>query len=344
MQIGILTYYFAHNYGAVLQTYALKKYLNSLGLNVEIVKFIPEKLKKEYSLNPFCDGFHPKGIVRKSIMLPKKIKQYRLFENFLKKEFGRNEKKDLSKIFFGSDQIWNENITGKITDYYGSSYNNSIEKISYAASFGTSELSEFQKECIKKYLPGFQKISLREADVKKEVEQLAGKEVYSVVDPVFLIDKEEWELFADKESCEYNDYILYYALRNDETLIKQTEKIAKENNCKILCIHPTGNKLNINGKQLYNIGPCEFVKLIRDARIVSTNSFHAMAFSIIFNKRAFYKSYSSTESRVPSMLKLCNASSCRDVDGIYDFAKSDMKSIEAEKKKSKEFIFSAINN
>ena len=54
MNCGILTFYFAHNYGAVLQAYALQTYISKLGHATFIVKRYPDKLKREYSLNPFA--------------------------------------------------------------------------------------------------------------------------------------------------------------------------------------------------------------------------------------------------------------------------------------------------
>lgn len=321
MKIGILTFHFAHNYGAVLQAYALKTYLNSLGKQAEIIDFVPCNLENEYSLNPFVKRVSFKYKIKSMLRMPKRIRQYVLFENFINKELVEiNGAHNYSEVLFGSDQIWNENITGKIDTYYGSEIDKNVRRIAYAASFGSSKLSDFQKCRVEKYLPAFDAIALRESDVIAEVEKLANKQVVSVLDPVFLLDKEVWDGFAHKSKHkENNNYILYYALRYDPRLIAETENQAKALKCKVVCIHPTCNDLCTNWKQSYDIGPYEFVELVKNAELVATNSFHAMAFSVIFEKKALYKAYSETESRVPSLLSICSVDADISNPVIYNF-------------------------
>ena len=48
-KIGIITYHFALNYGAVLQCYALKEYLSSIGYDVIVLNYTTNKqLKNNY--------------------------------------------------------------------------------------------------------------------------------------------------------------------------------------------------------------------------------------------------------------------------------------------------------
>ena len=110
MNCGILTFYFAHNYGAVLQAYALQTYISKLGHATFIVKRYPDKLKREYSLNPFCDSKSIRNFLRKCKAIPKRMKQYTAFEKFINKNFNFSEG-DLDAIVCGSDQIWNEKIS-----------------------------------------------------------------------------------------------------------------------------------------------------------------------------------------------------------------------------------------
>ena len=46
MKIGILTFHCAHNYGAVLQCYALQEFLCSIGHDVCVVDYKPQYLKE----------------------------------------------------------------------------------------------------------------------------------------------------------------------------------------------------------------------------------------------------------------------------------------------------------
>ena len=97
-------------------------------------------------------------------------------------------------------------------------------------------------------------------------------------------------------------YLLYYSLKDNHKLIEKTEQLAKFLNLDIIIIHPTGIRQPIQGKQIYGVGPYEFLYLIKNAEIVSTNSFHASAFSVLFRKRYFHIKDTSKETRVESLL------------------------------------------
>ena len=51
MKIGIITFQCAHNYGAVLQAYALKEYLKTLGYSVNIINYRPRYIVNAYKKN-----------------------------------------------------------------------------------------------------------------------------------------------------------------------------------------------------------------------------------------------------------------------------------------------------
>lgn len=343
MNCGIMTFHFAHNYGAMLQAYALKKYIESMGIHATMVSFVPSKARKDYTLVPWVKDYHPRSVLKRITRIPVRINQYRKFESFQKAAFDCDGRVDImDSVVFGSDQIWSDDITGEIDDYYGSKFGREVEKIAYAASFGTSSLSEFQRKCIRTFLPSFKAVSLREPDVIHEVEFLSGRNVVSVVDPVFLLGKSDWHKFSEKAQGIHKNYILYYALRNDPVLIQRTEVASRIMGCQILAIHPTCVDLRVGWKQLYDVGPYEFVRMIENAKLVATNSFHAISFSVIFGKKAIYNAFSATESRVPSLLKLCCAESCINEDGIYDFSFVDRKILQAEIMKSKDFIRTAL--
>lgn len=347
MNCDIITFHFAHNYGAVLQAYALKKYLNGVGCNARIVDYTPEHLKKFYSKNPFSTGKRPNVVIKRIVQIKKDWNQFGKFTRFISTEllggYDSNYKADV--LLCGSDQIWNNEITGNINNYYiGTEDYKTIA--SYAASFGSSELNDFQKSCIKEYLPKYEKVSLRESDLVETTAEISGREVVSVVDPVLLVSRQEWHNFA-QNSTRKNDekYILYYALRNDDILKKKAEKLAEKCGAKVVCIHPTGKDLNTSFTQLYDVGPYEFVNLIENAEYVVTNSFHAMAFSVIFGKKAAYKAYSKTESRVPGLLNLCNGDSCYQMeDDVYDFSFVEEAVLENKIAQSKDFLASVLNS
>lgn len=138
-------------------------------------------------------------------------------------------------------------------------------------------------------------------------------------------------------------YILYYSLKEDRELIAQTRKLSVQTNCTVLCIHPTCSNLHVGWKQLHTVVPYEFVSLIKNAESIATNSFHAIAFSIIFEKKTLYKSFSKNDNRVESLLKSLNASHLNK-NGLYDFSAKDERNIENYLNESKKFLMNALRN
>ncbi len=126
-------------------------------------------------------------------------------------------------------------------------------------------------------------------------------------------------------------------------MIAQTRKLSVQTNCTVLCIHPTCSNLHVGWKQLHTVGPYEFVSLIKNAESIATNSFHAIAFSIIFEKKTLYKSFSKTDNRVESLLKSLNASHLNK-NGLYDFSAKDERNIENYLNESKKFLMNALGN
>ena len=167
MKIGILTFQFAHNYGALLQAYALKCYLNQLGYDVSIINYTPEKLRKEYSMNPFAYSKNLKVLLSLSLRNYRRRKQNRLFTQFQNNELGLRQRILTSEelitamntydvVSVGSDQVWNTNITGDIKSYFLEK-EVQAHKISYAASFGTDSICTYQKNAVNECLPLYSK-------------------------------------------------------------------------------------------------------------------------------------------------------------------------------------------
>lgn len=338
MKIAILTFQFAHNYGAQLQCYALKKYLEENNNTVQVSDYIPRKVIDIYRLWPKLNLKHPRSCAREIVRACRRKEQYIIFDNFIKSEILTNTIDSPDLVVIGSDQVWNEEITGEIEYYYGSEFDK-YKVISYAGSFGTSELTEFQIHNIKRFFPRYQAISLRESCNINDVQKLCNKKCNCVVDPVFLLDKSEWIEFESKpESLRDDKYILYYALRNDKELISETKKLSKKLGYNVYSIHPTCNKTDNQFIQLNDVGPKEFVYLINHANIISTNSFHAVSFSGIFDKKALYKSYSNTESRVPTILEHYGLEFEKDKPFIYNFQDADKTVMNEKIQYSKKFL------
>lgn len=298
MKIGILTYQYAMNYGAVLQAFALKNYLSYCGYETSIINYDSSYL---YSQNR---SFSAKAVSAiwnffKSFMGSKKKKQK--FDCFRRDKLKlRNEvmsdKKTLKKylecnhfdaIIVGSDQVWNQEINGN-DDVYYLNIENDILKISYAASFGVSNIcrdAQFHmKECLKK----FNAISVRENTGRKIIANMRlTSEV--VLDPVFLLDKAQWEKLMPELPLEKDPYILCYILPGDSAVEQKIEDTARqlrrETGKKLVFLGRREYKRFLNdGKDYVSASPEEFINLFKFADTVVTNSFHGTAFSLIFEK------------------------------------------------------------
>lgn len=315
MKTGIITFHFAHNYGAMLQAYALMSCLEELGHEVEIINYIPKKLDKEYSINPFTHINKPKYFIKQAIKFPIRLRQYSIFNEFLNEKMKLSKKvetqlelqqisREFDNIIVGSDQVWNDNITGEINTYFLDFAGENTKKISYAASFGKSEASEFIKKSIKKNLPLFYKTSVREDKGLEIINNEVNVKAIQVCDPVFLLESEEWAKKINNEKYSDEKYILYYSLQDNKELESYSEEISKKMGLPIFSIHPLCKTQKVKGKQLFNVGPIEFLDLIKNAEVVCTNSFHAVAFSVIFKKKLIHVAHSKLSSRVESLLKM----------------------------------------
>ena len=348
MKIGILTFQFAHNYGALLQAYALKCYLNQLGYDVSIINYTPEKLRKEYSMNPFAYSKNLKVLLSLSLRNYRRRKQNRLFTQFQNNEleleegiFTReqllNALNTCDVVSVGSDQVWNTNITGNIKSYFLEK-EIQAKKISYAASFGTDSICTYQKSTIKECLPFYSKISVRESQAKKILEE-EGIEAELVCDPVFLLGRGEWDVFARKPEsvAGASRFVLLYGLSRNENMEKAAVRYAESEEIPLYVIHPTAQKLTSKGTLMCDVGPREFVWMIRNAAKVYSNSFHATAISVLYGKTLVYDSAEGLGSRVASLFGSLGLDLCEDVNE-YDLSFVSESKIEDYARTGKAFL------
>ena len=290
-EIGIITFQDAINYGATLQTYALQKYLLNLGCNCEVINYKCEKFKDDYKcFNIYNKSFQ--GIVSAILKTPINMNKKQKFIRFRNKNIALSKKKFTvdnivetnriyQKFITGSDQVWNLSLTGNDKSYFLDFVWDNKERFSYAASMGSVKLSEDEEKVISKELFLYKNISVREKDAQKCLERITPKPIIKVLDPVFLLSREQWNQLIQSEKIKYK-YILAYILHEDE-VYKVAERISKETGVKIICLQ-NNLKKPIKANYIFSAGPEEFLALIKNATYVVTDSFHGAAFSIIFRK------------------------------------------------------------
>lgn len=352
MKVSILTFQFAHNYGALLQAYALKKYIECLGHIVNIAPYYPEWAQKEYAISPFAKGLSARKRVRLAIQYPRRKLLARAFHLFQEENLGLHKTfstiKELEDylnkfdcVIFGSDQIWNDRITGDTNAYYGG--NITTTRISYAASLGSFSLTPKQEQKLNFFLPRFKAISVREYTTEEKLKELIDKPIKTVTDPVFMLNSKEWEALC-KPIAVNSRFMFLYFLHQDQYLLDHAIQYANEHGLTIYEAHPTLARFNRGCKVLSYVGPQEFLWLIKNAECICTNSFHAVSFCVIFKKKVLHIPNPDSPERTVSLLSHFGI----DVDcpavsvPLYDLKKYDYSLLDNSIYNSKEFLKQAI--
>lgn len=300
MQIRTITCHDVYNHGASLQAYALQTYLESIGHIVEIIDYKPDYLSKHYLLWSVDNPFYDKPIIKQlylALKLPGRLlalKRKRKFDvftkNYLKltsKRYHSNEELKVNPpsadvYIAGSDQIWNTLFqNGRDAAFYLDFAPKTSKRISYAASFATEDVMEEYIPFVRKMLKNFDRISIREHCSLPLLASLGRQDGEAVCDPVFLLSRKEWETLFPKV-LHSEPYLLVYDTEHSEMIKTIAQQIARQRNLKIYNV--SGFRLRYVDKDRWASSPIDFVQLIHDAAYVVSNSFHATAFSIIFER------------------------------------------------------------
>ena len=278
MIIKTITCHDVYNVGASLQAYALVTYLNSLGHNAEIIDYKPEYLNRHYPLWGGASSKYDKPVIRvlySLAKLPGRLKaksskrkrEYDIFKEkylpvtthrYVTNEELKNDPPRADVFFAGSDQIWNTKFpNGKDPAFFLDFVPDGAIRASYAASFAVSDIENEWKNIVRKRLEKLDFIAVREKSGVKIIQDLGIDRSVQVSDPVFLLSRSQWETIAAKPVLE-EPYILVYDF--------------------------DGNSMIYADRCFDQEGPLAFLGLIQSAQCILSNSFHATAFSVIFQK------------------------------------------------------------
>lgn len=308
--IGILTFYWADDYGGMLQAYALKRQLELLGERAECIPYAPVRLTGRYWLCPLYvdrkDGelqyFFQRRLLKWNLSLGldhwRRRRLMRTFRHrYLTRKLPIRSVRGISlspyqTVFVGSDQIWNPDITVGLDDAYIGNIprKGDCRLVSYGASLGGNPLSADERRKFAQYVGSFFAVSLREQTEVSRIEQLLGKKVWNVLDPVLLLERTEWERILKRDTG--GEAIVLCTTERDEALLEYAFSLSKDSGKKIISLSRPSllSRRFHDGKDIPGIevciacGPAEFLGYIQSAYCVLTNSFHAMAFSILWEK------------------------------------------------------------
>lgn len=309
--IGVCLKYFHENYGGMLQAYATVSMLEQRGLDYELIQYEKQQT--------------PMGVVRSLPRLLNGVLLNDKYEALLKRigkkrhpEFAKNDAvrmesfhkfkethftklspvfkgydalcegaKRYSAVVTGSDQLWSP--AGLPTNYYNLMFvPDGVRRISYASSFGVKQIPWYQKKRTRQFLNRIEFVSMRENRGAEIVKELTGRDVPTILDPVFMFDYSGWEkLVPAKEELD-EPYIFAYFLGKNPEHREAVKAAAKELDCKIVALRHVDQFVpedeNFGDIALYDVGPDRFLNLLRGAAYVCTDSFHGSCFSIIHEK------------------------------------------------------------
>ncbi len=290
MKIGILTFHRAHNYGAVLQCYALQETLKRMGHDVQVIDYMQPWIEDFYhifgwnmirrntgSVSSLVK--YLKGSLKKWLLAPGKAGNFRAFrDSYLNLSLPCREvmPQDYDCYIVGSDQLWSLHCLGGEQDriYMGHFKRPEGSRlVGYAISADMKSVLE-SAPILKENIGRFDSLSMREKEIAETVAGLTGRPVDVCLDPTLLTDASLWNPLLTEVDKE--EYVLMYEVRwNPQTkgrLRKKADELAASigPHCKVIDLTRVNRPVT------------EFVSLFRNASYVVTTSFHGIVFSIIF--------------------------------------------------------------
>lgn len=316
-RVCTITHNTVPNYGAVLQAYALQRAIQNVGCENEVLNYDEERVRRVYHYSLFSQR-SLKEIIKHILYFKRYKKKIRVFSQFsnqyikLSKRYTNktiseaNQKYDL--FITGSDQVWSLPLHQGDTAYLLGFVDDNNKKGSYAASFGHEDISMIPKQYYDTYrelLSEFKYVNVREKDGVDLFEKFTNKKrvAAQVVDPTFLLETDEWTKIESEP--QYDNYILLYCVNRYEELLDYAKQLSNATGKQIINIQDGGQILRgvIN---VDSVSVNTFIGLIHHADYVMTNSFHGMAFSIIFHKQFVFDyvhSKVNSNSRVTSLME-----------------------------------------
>lgn len=295
--IAILTLYYRNaNYGGILQAYALQKALESLGCNAKQISYELssgyEKHQRSFAYKTIAGIYHYVKYRKWMVEFHKREKILYEFADTIPHTRVVTSTNivtlaDAFDLFIcGSDQIWNP--IGWQPTLFFDFLPDEKKRVSYAASVARDQLSEEELFFMKRFLDKFTTISVRETNTAQQLNSYLGDgRVRVMPDPVLLLSKDEWSELQEEEQIR-KPFIIVYMLGEGNNQYSSILKYAKEHRKEVKFIsHMNWNNYeweqNYKEKLTGAIGIERFLRLISDADLVITDSFHGTVFSAIFN-------------------------------------------------------------
>lgn len=335
--IGLVTCYFHHNYGSMLQAYATEMIMQQMGLPFQTIackapiNYMQENkilyIIKKLLIADWKMRLGKMKIERAKKENPMFAKNWEIrnkaFDQFAETFFhvspyckNREEltkmAENYSAFLVGSDQLWRTDSVEH--GYYTLEWvPDHIRKIAYSTSIGVKELPWFQVEKNKRFMNRFDHIALREQSACDLVYKLTGRKVPVVLDPTLLFTGDQWLEIQQQEPLTNGKYIFCYLLGDNPSQREFIKSVKEKTGYKIVALQQLDDYIPSDegfADEAPYVGPREFLNYIRNAEYVFTDSFHCSVFSILYKKNFFTFSRfaegakQSTNTRIDNLLHI----------------------------------------
>lgn len=321
--LGIITIHKIHNYGSVLQAYALQQVCQELGYHVEIIDYtFPNSFQFGNKYQILGDTQPNEPLWIKILFAISLKKQHNGIDLFVKNYLHLSQKSYKSPdalmddpphfdvYLTGSDQVWSPRHTNGDPTFLLQFAPKDRIKIAYAASIGSNYIPKELRQRYRELLVRYQSISVRESSGKSIIRDLIGKESQVVLDPTLLLTKDEWNRIAKPERLVKGPYILCYFLNYSFNAFPYVDELARriqrQTGYQLVMVARPPHYFTLT-KTIYKIGasPEEFLALVRDAELVLTTSFHGTAFAVNYGRPVYtvVKDRESDDSRQMQLMK-----------------------------------------
>ena len=315
--VGLTVVTYKDNFGSALQTYATQRVVNELGYetktfditglsksirNRKVLYYLSRLLHKDeraYILSNVIssakkkkhnDNYAKNMSVRHEMYKDFYSKHIKFFPHVDNWKLLSEQSATCDMALVGSDQLWGAaNIAG---GYFTLEFvPDNVKKIAYSTSFGVSVLPKQLHKHAKKFLDRIEHISVREDSGKTLVKQLTGREIPVVCDPTMLLTAEEWLDIQKEAPFTDGDYILTYFMGDNPEQREFVKRLKEKTGYKIVGLLHGSTFVESDehycDETPYDVGPGEFLNLIRHAKYVCTDSFHCSVFSILYGTEFF---------------------------------------------------------
>lgn len=300
-KVGIITWHHYYNFGSALQAAALRITLTNLGFDGRIINY---QLNSEMSIGSRklrCLIGEVSSFINVPILYRTRYsflrfqeKYMRLTQCVLDKDLA-DTAKTFDSIICGSDQIWAPNV---LNPAYLLNWANGkeVRKISYAASIGLPHIPDDLVSIYSDALKDFYRISVREQAGQQLLNDRFGIEAKVVLDPTFLLTAKQYQSMEKRLPNVKKNYVFCYFLNAKHKYRNRVENFATDKSLSIIGVSVNSDDndwMTVLGNE---VGPAEFLYLVRNANYVFTDSYHGTIFSLLFHKEFYtFERFTTTD-------------------------------------------------